>query len=85
MPQDPEQKFVVSVISRSDIALSIEPYTQSCDRVDPTDDRLTDEFCGEYANGLWQVNADTASMSEDTQEEAEMAWAAEMAVKFDAS
>lgn len=82
MPLDPSQKFVVSTISRQDIAEFIEPYTDG-GSVDPTDQRLTDEFCEEYAKGLYQVESDTIGMSEDTQEEAEMAWAEQMAAKFD--
>lgn len=78
---DPEQKFVVSVISRKDIAEWIQPHTVT-GSVDPTDHRLTDEFCGEYANGLYQVETDTIGMSEDTQDDAFWAWAEEMAKKF---
>ena len=83
MPLDPSQKFVVSTISREDIVGFIEPYTGEVS-VDPTDPRLSDEFCEEYANGLYQIETDTVGMSEDTQEEAEMAWAEQMAAKFDA-
>lgn len=82
---DPEEKFVVSVISRKDIAGWIEPYVTSYEKVDPTDSRLTQEFCCDYAAGLYQIEVDTIGMSEDTQEEAEMAWANEMAIKFDAN
>ena len=83
MPHDPDQKFVIDVISRKEIAQSIEPYAETCQKVDPTDDRLTDEFCGEYANGLHHIISDTAGMSEDAQEEAQMVWAMQMAEKFD--
>jgi hypothetical protein len=83
MPLDPSQKFVVSVVRRKDIAEFIEPYTKG-GSVDPTDSRLTDEFCEEYANGLYLVETDTIGMSEDIQEEAAMAWSEEMATKFDA-
>ncbi len=83
MPLDPSQKFVVSTISRKDIAEFIEPYTDG-GSIEPGDPRLTDEFCEAYAKGLYQVESDTTGMSEDTQEAAEMAWAEEMAAKFDA-
>ena len=56
MERDPNQLFVVSTLSRADIAEALE--------VEPTDKRLTDEYCQGYANRFYEHEAKTESLPE---------------------
>lgn len=54
MERDPNQLFVVSTVSRADIAEALE--------VEPTDERLTDEYCQGYADRFYEYEAKTAGL-----------------------
>jgi len=57
---DSNQLFVVSTVSRETIAEKL--------TVEPTDPRLTDEFCQRVANGLHKIECRFGSESQDEAE-----------------
>lgn len=71
-PQDPEKLFIVESLSRKGICEELNDYlaayTDSDEHnLDPTDPRLTDEFCQTYADFVSNLDPD---WNENAQEEA---------------
>lgn len=81
MSHDPKQLFIVSTISREGIAEELSTVMDD-GAIAPDDPRLTDAFCEEYAAGLYAIEADTVGMSETTQVDAELDFAATMLEKL---
>jgi len=79
---DPKQLFVISAISREGIAEELSEIMEGGEGIKPDDPKLTDEFCQEFANGLYQIETDTIGMSENTKANAEQDFASIMLQKL---
>jgi len=61
MSRDPEQRFIVEWTTRKDIAEALNDYLDTTtgsppERLEPDDDRLTDEVCEAYGKAMGHVN-----------------------------
>ncbi len=80
---NPEQLFIVSTVSRQDLCDEINHCLDEGDYLEPMppeDDRLTDELCQKYADGLHKISINHAyDRCERAQDEAQLELVARLA------